>query len=80
MPETPKITFNDKCSTDAFVHSFGQTIELIGPHYKGSLEVLVDRSIADFELFHLYPDGDLSKDPVVVMASDISDVVSDDVD
>ena len=29
-PSTPKLTFNNKCETDAFVHAGGQTIELVG--------------------------------------------------
>ena len=72
-PRTPRLTFGKKCEVDAFVHASGQTIELLGPNFKGSLEILIDTTGDDWELFHLYNDGDLDSEPTVIMASDIAD-------
>jgi len=44
------------------------------------MEVLIDRTVngALYELFHLYPDGDLSAEPTIVVANDILSGLPDD--
>ena len=75
-PKTPRLTFGPKCEVDAFVHTRGQTIELVGPNFKGELEVLIDPEESPWELFHLYNDGDLEAEPTIVMSDDVTEALA----
>ena len=70
--ETFGLRFEDKCETDSFLFTSGQTIILEG-NLTGHMEVLIDNTVntTDHVLFRIYGLGDEDPNPTEVMRSTI---------